>query len=180
MGHVAHDRGRTREGPVRRTVLGGVPGDAGTGRGRGGEVSAAVMMRLELRRRRRRHLIASSPKLITADPASTTEPSPTDSAAYPVARHNPGRAETVDFARGGDGHFPAMMRTILRLLSLILTSFRLQYESARSAGQARSLRGRVGRDSGEGQEERWQTMGLIGSVVVVLVAHAYREEGDKI
>ena len=31
---------------------------------------------------------------------------------------------------------------------------------------------------GEG-EERWQTMGLIGSVVVVLVAHTYREEGDE-
>ena len=25
-------------------------------------------------------------------------------------------------------------------------------------------------------EERWQTMGLIGSVVVVIVAHTYREE----
>ena len=28
-------------------------------------------------------------------------------------------------------------------------------------------------------EDRWQTMGLIGSVVVVLVAHTYREEGDE-
>ena len=28
-------------------------------------------------------------------------------------------------------------------------------------------------------EERWQTMGLIGSVVVVLVAHTYREEEDE-
>jgi len=27
--------------------------------------------------------------------------------------------------------------------------------------------------------ERWQTMGLIGSVVVVLVAHTYREEADE-
>jgi len=28
-------------------------------------------------------------------------------------------------------------------------------------------------------EERWQTMGLIGPVVVVLVAHTYREKGDE-
>ena len=28
-------------------------------------------------------------------------------------------------------------------------------------------------------EERWQTMGLIGSVVIVLVAHTYREEEDE-
>jgi len=28
-------------------------------------------------------------------------------------------------------------------------------------------------------EERWQTIGLIGSVVVVLVAHTYRGEEDE-
>ena len=27
-------------------------------------------------------------------------------------------------------------------------------------------------------EERWQTLGLVGGVVVVLVAHTYREERD--
>jgi len=27
-------------------------------------------------------------------------------------------------------------------------------------------------------EERWQTLGLVGGVVVLLVAHTYREEGD--
>jgi uncharacterized protein len=27
-------------------------------------------------------------------------------------------------------------------------------------------------------DERWQTLGLIGAVVVVLVAHTYYEEGD--
>ena len=30
-------------------------------------------------------------------------------------------------------------------------------------------------------EERWQTLGMIGGVVVVLVAHAYREEyGEEV
>jgi uncharacterized DUF497 family protein len=28
-------------------------------------------------------------------------------------------------------------------------------------------------------EERWQTMGLIGAVVVVLVAHTYQEVGNE-
>ena len=28
-------------------------------------------------------------------------------------------------------------------------------------------------------EERWQTMGLIGAVVVILVAHTYQEEDDE-
>ena len=28
-------------------------------------------------------------------------------------------------------------------------------------------------------EERWQTMGLIGAVVVVLVAHTHKEEEDE-
>jgi len=28
-------------------------------------------------------------------------------------------------------------------------------------------------------EERWQTMGLIGAVVIVLVAHTYGEEEDE-
>lgn len=27
-------------------------------------------------------------------------------------------------------------------------------------------------------EERWQTLGLIGGIVVLLVAHTYREESD--
>ena len=29
-------------------------------------------------------------------------------------------------------------------------------------------------------EERWQTMGLIGAVVVVLVAHTYKEVADEV
>jgi len=29
------------------------------------------------------------------------------------------------------------------------------------------------------EEERWQTMGLIGAIAVVLVAHAYKEEEGK-
>ncbi len=28
-------------------------------------------------------------------------------------------------------------------------------------------------------EERWQTMGVIGGIVVVLVAHTYREKGSE-
>ena len=47
-----------------------------------------------------------------------------------VARQEPDRAETVDFPCGGAGHFPVMMLTIVRLLSVILTSFRLHSELA--------------------------------------------------
>lgn len=32
-------------------------------------------------------------------------------------------------------------------------------------------------DRHEGGEERWQTLGLIGQTVVLLVAHTYREDG---
>lgn len=38
------------------------------------------------------------------------------------------------------------------------------------------------RDRHEAGEERWQTLGLVGSVVVLLVAHTHREdvEGDEV
>jgi len=33
----------------------------------------------------------------------------------------------------------------------------------------------------EGGEERWQTLGLVGGIVVLLVAHlSYEEEGDEV
>jgi len=37
-------------------------------------------------------------------------------------------------------------------------------------------------DRHEAGEERWQTLGLVGGVVVLLVAHTYREddEGDEV
>lgn len=34
-------------------------------------------------------------------------------------------------------------------------------------------------DRYEGEEERWQTMGLIENAVVLLVAHTYREQDGK-
>ena len=34
-------------------------------------------------------------------------------------------------------------------------------------------------DRHEGGEERWQTLGLVGEVVVLLVAHTYQED-DKV
>ncbi len=34
-------------------------------------------------------------------------------------------------------------------------------------------------DRVEDGEERWQTLGLAGGIVVLLVAHAYREEGGE-
>ena len=34
-------------------------------------------------------------------------------------------------------------------------------------------------DRFEGDEERWQTMGLVRSMVVLLVAHTYAERGGK-
>ena len=34
-------------------------------------------------------------------------------------------------------------------------------------------------DRVEGGEERWQTPGLAGGIVVLLVAHTYREEGGE-
>ena len=33
-------------------------------------------------------------------------------------------------------------------------------------------------DRHEGSEERWQTLGLVGGVMVILVAHTWREHGD--
>lgn len=35
------------------------------------------------------------------------------------------------------------------------------------------------RDRLEGHEERWRTMGLVGSTVVLLVAHTYAEHGGE-
>ena len=32
-------------------------------------------------------------------------------------------------------------------------------------------------DRHEGGEERWQTLGLVGRIVVLMVAHSYRERG---
>jgi len=34
-------------------------------------------------------------------------------------------------------------------------------------------------DRHEGGEERWQTIGSVGGVVVLLVAHTYRVEGEE-
>ena len=33
-------------------------------------------------------------------------------------------------------------------------------------------------DRYEGSEERWQTLGLVGGAVVILVAHTWREQDD--
>jgi uncharacterized DUF497 family protein len=33
-------------------------------------------------------------------------------------------------------------------------------------------------DRYEGTEERWQTLGLVGGLVVILVAHTWREQDD--
>ena len=33
-------------------------------------------------------------------------------------------------------------------------------------------------DRHEGSEQRWQTLGLVGGVVVILVAHTWREQDD--
>jgi len=35
------------------------------------------------------------------------------------------------------------------------------------------------RDPLEGDEERWRTMGLVGSTVVLLIAHTYAEYGGE-
>jgi hypothetical protein len=53
-----------------------------------------------------------------------------DPETAPVIRQNPGRIETVDFLRSSARHSAVMIVTILRLLSLILTAFRLQSELA--------------------------------------------------
>ena len=58
-----------------------------------------------------------------------------------------------------------------------LAKHKISFETARLVFEDPFHVSRVDRDV-EG-EERWQTMGLIGSVVVVLVAHTYREEGDE-
>jgi len=58
-----------------------------------------------------------------------------------------------------------------------LAKHKISFETARLVFEDPFHVSRLDRDV-EG-EERWQTMGLIGSVVVVLVAHTYREEGDE-
>jgi len=58
-----------------------------------------------------------------------------------------------------------------------LAKHKISFETARLVFEDPFHVSRLDRDV-EG-EERWQTMGLIGSVVVVLVAHTYREEEDE-
>jgi hypothetical protein len=58
-----------------------------------------------------------------------------------------------------------------------LAKHKISFETARLVFEDPFHVSRLDRDV-EG-EERWQTMGLIGSVVVILVAHTYREEGDE-
>ena len=58
-----------------------------------------------------------------------------------------------------------------------LAKHKISFETARLVFEDPFHVSRLDRDV-EG-EERWQTMGLIGSIVVVLVAHTYREEGDE-
>jgi hypothetical protein len=47
-----------------------------------------------------------------------------------VVRQNPGRGETVDFPRPRVPHSPAMILTIIRLLSLIPTALKQRSELA--------------------------------------------------
>jgi|SRR5579859_4666524 len=58
-----------------------------------------------------------------------------------------------------------------------LSKHRIRFETAKLAFEdphALSIQ-----DRSVGGEERWQTLGMIGDVMVVLVAHTYREENGE-